>query len=66
VTPPQYQHVVLSKNTTCNSTGEISCSDNGRLFYRNGTERTSNQTRCSKTAQWVGLDEVECWKSMLN
>jgi len=59
---PQHLPVVFPPTATYNSTGEILCPNGGKLFNSNGKEQTSNQTSCNATAQWIGLDDLECWK----
>ena len=51
--------IVASNSSTYNSTGEISCKNNGTLFYLNGTGPAPNQTTCSASAEWSGI-ELKC------
>ena len=32
------------------------------MFYSNGTQPSTTQTRCNATAQWSGQDGLECWR----
>ena len=54
--------VVNSESATYNSSGTFSCEMGQTLFYSNGTPPTLLQTVCLATAQWSGLDGLECWK----
>ena len=42
--------------------GEFSCVDGTNMFYSNGTQPSTTQTRCNATAQWSGQDGLECWR----
>ena len=51
---------VTSESSTYNSIKEISGKNGGSLFYLNGTGPAPIQTPCSATAEWSGLDDLEC------
>ena len=51
---------VTSESSTYNSIGEVTCKNGGSLFYLNGTGLAPTQTICSATAEWSGLDDLEC------
>ena len=52
--PPVPPVVVYSASVRYNSIGTFSCSNNGTLFYSNGTQLSSAQTTCRATGEWSG------------
>ena len=46
-----------------NATGELACSNSGALFSNNIS--VSNDTGCNATAQWSGLDDLDCYTGLL-
>ncbi|XP_076799925.1 uncharacterized protein LOC143445018 [Clavelina lepadiformis] len=46
-----------------NSSGKFVCSNEGDLFYSNGTMLTSSDTTCLASAEWEGPEHLLCWKA---
>ena len=44
--------------------GVVSCDNDAVLIYANGSQSSINQTRCSTTATWDGLNDLECWSGI--
>ncbi|XP_076801212.1 uncharacterized protein LOC143445780 [Clavelina lepadiformis] len=56
-----YDVIVDATSRIFNSPGKFACSNEGELFYSNGTMLTSSDTTCLSSAEWSGQNNLQCW-----
>ncbi|CAK8677420.1 unnamed protein product [Clavelina lepadiformis] len=56
-----YDVILDATSRIFNSPGKFACSNEGELFYSNGTMLTSSDTTCLESAEWSGQDNLQCW-----
>ena len=56
--------VVKPSSGSFGEIGVVSCDNDAVLIYANGSQSSTNQIRCSATATWDGLNNLDCWSGI--